>query len=133
MKTINWLKFSFLLVAFMLISTGAYAGEEGAIFDKLALRAQTLGGGLRKVGYIIAAFGLIVFSFMAIFNKISWKNLAYIMMSCFILTFMAMLINEIGSGGVQPPSLSFDGASGGGNANNGSQDPMRNQTNRGGS
>ena len=134
MKTIHWLKFSFLFVAFMLISTAAYAdGGAGAIFDQLASRAQTLGGGLRKVGYIIAAFGLIVFSFMAIFNKISWKNLAYIMMSCFILSFMAMLINEIGSGGAQAPSLSFDGAGGGGSASNGSQDPTTNNVQRGGS
>ena len=124
MKIMYGIKFSFLIFASMFISSAAQAAEAGEIFDQLAARAQNLGGGLRDVGYIIAAFGLIVFSFMAIFNKISWKNLAYIMMSCFVLSFMAMLINEIGGGSNQAPNLSFDTGKSGGKADNGSQNPM---------
>ena len=70
----------------------ASAGSASEVFDKLAGKANTIGGGLRRVGFAIAGLGLIVFSFMAIFNKISWKNLAYIMMSCFVLSAMALVI-----------------------------------------
>jgi len=69
----------------------AFADEE--IWTKLANKASLIGGGLQRSGFIIAGLGLIVFSFMAIFNKISWKNLAYIMLSCFVLTAMVALIN----------------------------------------
>ena len=97
MKRAKWINSGLLLLGVILFSNNAYAGTAGDIFDQLAGMAGTLGTGLKQSGYIIAAFGLIVFSFMAIFNKISWKNLAYIMMSCFILTFMASIINYIAS------------------------------------
>lgn len=71
------------------------AGGSGDIFTDLAGKASNLGSGLQQVGFIIAGFGLIVFSFMAIFNKISWKHLAYIMLSCFVLTAMVAIIGEI--------------------------------------
>ena len=83
-------------------------GSAGEVFSKLANKAGVIGGGLRQSAFAIAGIGLLVFSFMAIFNKISWKNLAYIMMSCFILGIMAMIINYIGEGGGTPPNLSFD-------------------------
>lgn len=94
----------------------AYADETSQaadIFDKLADRAGVIGGGLRNSGYLIAGFGLIVFSFMAIFNKISWKNFAYIAFSCFLLSVMAAVINYISSGGTQAPTLSFEDHNGG--------------------
>lgn len=97
MKKVKWINLGLLLLGAVLFSNDAYAVSAGDIFDQLAARAGTLGSGLKQSGYIIAAFGLIVFSFMAVFNKISWKNLAYIMMSCFILTFMASVINYIAS------------------------------------
>ena len=97
MKRAKWINFGLLLLGVILFSNNAHAATAGDIFDQLANRAGTLGAGLKQSGYIIAAFGLIVFSFMAIFNKISWKNLAYIMMSCFILTFMVSVINYIAS------------------------------------
>lgn len=56
------------------------------VFDEIKTRADSIGKGLIQNGYIIAGISLIGFSVAAIFNKISWKTLAYIMMSCFILT-----------------------------------------------
>lgn len=71
------------LFAFILI----FVSEAHAdVFDKLSTLGNSLGVGLAKSGYLIAGLGLIAFAVAAIFNKISWKTLAYIMMSTFILT-----------------------------------------------
>lgn len=81
-----------LICAFCILGASpAFADEE--IWTKLASKASAIGGGLQRSGFIIAGLGLVVFSFLAIFNKISWKNLAYIMLSCFVLTAMVALIN----------------------------------------
>lgn len=82
----------FLVVAFVLSQVNpVFADDE--IWDKLASKASFIGFELKRSGYIIAGLGLIVFSFMAIFNKISWKNLVYIMLSCFVLSTMALIVN----------------------------------------
>ena len=95
----------FLIIVLLLVLqiNPAWAAPDGgtsagdAIWSALAGKAATIGSGLRRSGYFIAGFGLIFFSFMAIFNKISWKNLAYIMLSCFVLTAMVALINYFSS------------------------------------
>lgn len=74
------------------------AGNAGAIFSDLAEKARRIGMGMRDAGFLIAGFGLIVFSFLAIFNKISWKMLAYIMMSTFILSSMLSIIEYAKAG-----------------------------------
>lgn len=116
----NLIRLSILLLLMVVgITPDAFAGEESEIFDQLASRATVIGVGLRDSGFIIAGFGLVFFSFMAIFNKISWKTLAYIMLSCFILSTMfwyVMWVAEGSKGGV--PDLQYDvqgeGAVGGG-------------------
>lgn len=91
-----------LFLFFLLLGIGicgeAYAGDASPIFDSLAEKAAAIGKGLRDSGFLIAGFGLIVFSFMAIFNKISWKMLAYIMFSTFILSTMVGIIGYISNG-----------------------------------
>lgn len=67
----------------------------GDPWHELGDRAQSIGFGLKKVGYIIAGLGLITVSFMAIFNKISWKSLWYIFLSCFTLTAMTAVVNTM--------------------------------------
>ena len=99
--------FVYILFLLMLPSV-CMAAPDGAIFKQLADKAQNIGIGLRDAGFIIAGMGLIVFSFMAIFNKISWKTLAYIMLSCFILSLMCAVINYIGHGSAHAPALSYD-------------------------
>ena len=82
----------FSLLVFILFSVSvsdAYAAAvSGDVFSKLSSLGTSLGTGLAKSGYYIAGLGLIAFSVAAIFNKISWKTLAYIMMSTFILTLL---------------------------------------------
>lgn len=80
----------------------AFAGDAGGgsdpIFGKLAGKATQIGQGLQDAGFIIAGLGLIVFTFMAIFNKIQWKTLAYIMFSTAVLSAMAGIISYISNG-----------------------------------
>lgn len=115
MKNIGW----FLLILLLLcVSKEAFADDasaSGAIFTGLADRAAKIGKGLRNSGFLIAGFGLIVFAFMAIFNKISWKMLAYIMMCSFILSAMVSVISYFSNGrsnvrfgDVQNVSLGFN-------------------------
>lgn len=65
----------------------------GNIFQQLACRAGVIGRGLQSVGYIIAGFGLIVFSFAAIFGKVKWNVFATIMFSVFLLSMTVYVIN----------------------------------------
>ena len=104
----------FLLIAVLFLANDAYAqvtvSGGSDIYDKLAIKAGFVGNGLRRSGFIIAGLGMIVFTFMAIFNKLQWKHLAYIMFSTAVLSGMIALITEIRSGGSSPvnhESLAF--------------------------
>ena len=123
-----WKLFS-LILGGMLYSTAAFAADD--IFGELALRAEVIGGGLTSVGYVIAAIGLIVFTFMAIFNKLSWKTLAYIMMSCFFLSVMGAIISWIREDGDQALNVSTASASGTEKITTESQDPTKNPASKG--
>ncbi len=69
------------------------------IFQQLACRAGTIGSGLKSVAYMIAGFGLIVFSFAAIFGKVKWPLFATIMFSCFLLSATVFVINMMTKSG----------------------------------
>lgn len=82
-----------LLILFMLPQDAS-----ADIFDELADRGEVVGSGLRGVGFIIAGFALIAFSIAAIFNKISWKTLSYIMISTAVLSAMTLVIDTMRGG-----------------------------------
>ena len=71
----------------------------GNIFQQLACRAGVIGSGLKTVGYMIAGFGLIVFSFAAIFGKVKWPLFATIMFSCFLLSATVFVVNMMTKNG----------------------------------
>ena len=71
----------------------------GNIFQQLACRAGIIGSGLKTVGYMIAGFGLIVFSFAAIFGKVKWPLFATIMFSCFLLSATVFVVNMMTKNG----------------------------------
>jgi hypothetical protein len=73
--------------------------SSGNIFQQLACRAGTIGSGLKSVAYMIAGFGLIVFSFAAIFGKVKWPLFATIMFSCFLLSATVFVINMMTKSG----------------------------------
>lgn len=104
-----------LVCAFCVLGISPAIAADDEIWTKLASKASLIGGGLQRSGFIIAGLGLIVFSFMAIFNKISWKNLAYIMLSCFVLTAMVALVNYFSQdtkGNPAPDYKTFNGPNG---------------------
>ena len=82
-----FLRFCVLIFAVAIV-TAAFCQPAHAddVFDKLSTLGGTLGIGLARMGYLIAGIGLIAFAVAAIFHKISWKTLSYIMISTFILT-----------------------------------------------
>ena len=84
--------FFLTLVAIVLTASNVYAAEGASIFSSIADKADNVAGGLKNAGYIIAGLGLIGFAVAAMFNKISWKTLAYIMMSTFFLTLITAII-----------------------------------------
>lgn len=104
----------FALVLTLFCSPNAYA-VDGDVFAKLSNLGGSLGIGLARSGYLIAGVALIGFSVAAIFNKISWKTLAYIMMSTFILTMLmgGAIYKFLGAGDEYGVSATtFNGVSG---------------------
>ena len=113
---INISAFLFIMILALSLSDMAYA--DSAVFSKLKGTADNIGKGLRDVGYAAAGLGLIALTFGAIFGKVNWKTLGYIMMSCFILTMMTAVIGKMkaGNGDYDQASRAFQSGRSGGNA-----------------
>ena len=94
--------FSLCLLAISLLPMLAFAADgysyDQAPFESLAAMAGQIGCGLRQSGLIIGGFALIALSSMAVFGKINWKTLWYIMLSLFVLSLMAAVIGAITTG-----------------------------------
>ena len=72
-------------------SASASQGSGGSAKDIFTILQRKLYNtlvDLRKIVYVIAGFGLIVFAVAAIFNKISYKHLGYIMVGLSLLSLM---------------------------------------------
>lgn len=78
-----------LLFPILILSLIFIPEAQADVFSNLKGLAERTGDGFIKVGYMVAGIGLLAFAVAAIFNKISWKTLAYIMMSTFILSLLA--------------------------------------------
>lgn len=70
---------------------GCMSGEKG-IFKTIACKVTTTLFDIRKIVYVLGGFGLVAFTFAAIFNKISFKHLANIALSLFLLSMMTPFI-----------------------------------------
>ncbi len=62
------------------------------IFKVIACKITTTLFDIRKIVYTLGGFGLIAFTFAAIFNKISFKHLANIALSLFLLSMITPFI-----------------------------------------
>lgn len=82
-----------LLVVVIMPSISFAAGD---VFDIIQAKMVNTVRDVRKIVYVIAGFGLVMFSVLAIFNKISFKHLAYIMISLSLLALMTPFINYFG-------------------------------------
>ena len=115
---INKLPSLFLLVFALLLTSTVDCSAD--VFDRLSKLGDSFGTGLAKSGYFIAGLGLIAFSVAAIFGKISWKTLAYIMLSTFILTALLskVIYNSLQVNGnfYALGEVKFNGLSGNGSA-----------------
>lgn len=80
------------------------------VFGRLADLGDSLGGGLKQTGFMVAGLGLIAFSVAAIFGKVSWKTLAYIMMCTFILAFMSAVVSYMGGKSIPNANFSAGGS-----------------------
>lgn len=82
----------FLLACVLLMPAGAFAAQ-GDIFSIISAKMISTVQDVRRIVYIIAGFGLIMFAVLAVFNKISFKHLAYIMIGLSLLSVMMPFIN----------------------------------------
>ncbi len=82
------------IIAFLAVCPQDVWAAEGSVFEKVRNKAASSLKDIKLVVYILAGFGLIGFSFMAIFNKISWKWFANIAISLFLLSVMGLFIDD---------------------------------------
>lgn len=70
------------------VKTGNSGGGSGDIFNILQSKLYSTLVDLRQIVYVISGFGLVMFAVAAIFNKISYKHLGYIMIGLSLLSLM---------------------------------------------
>lgn len=114
LKHIRILAF-FLLMAAVLAPSTVWAAE-GNIFTIISNKMITTLQDVRKIVYVIAGFGLIMFAVLAIFNKISFKHLAYIMIGLSLLAVMMPFINYFSGANLQDDEYSYGNFISGGDA-----------------
>ncbi len=87
-------------------SSGTGTGTGNAnIFAILKAKIYSTLVDLRRIVYVIAGFGLVMFAVLAIFNKVSYKHLGYIMISLCLLSLMFPFLEYFsGKGTIQVAS-----------------------------
>lgn len=104
-----------LFLAVVLVPSSAWAAE-GNIFNIISAKMISTIQDVRKIVYVIAGFGLIMFAVLAIFNKISFKHLAYIMIGLSLLAVMMPFINYFSGANLQDQEYSYGNFIAGGDA-----------------
>lgn len=90
-KLKNILEFTFICCLFLALSTSdAYADD---VLATVREKAKVLLLSLKPLIFTLAAFGLIGFAWMAIFNQISWKWFSNIAIGCFLVGNMGLFID----------------------------------------
>ena len=79
----------------------------GSIFDIISSKMIETVKDVRRIVYIVAGFGLIMFAVLAIFNKISFKHLSYICIGLFLLSVMMPFINYFSGANLTDPELNY--------------------------
>ena len=108
-------------------ANGLSGCTSGDIFDQITCKVLGFLSDLRVLAYVISGFGMIVFTYGAIFNKINWKHFSYIAVGLFLLSVMGSFIQyfsgdktaatKLGYGNHMSGSYSqISGTSGGGSA-----------------
>lgn len=89
-KNISKAQFGFCLVALLILV--ATPAEAANIFETITSRAATALSSIKTLVFILAGFGLIAFTFAAIFGKLSWKHFANIAIGLFLVASMGLFI-----------------------------------------
>ena len=90
-KVFKILSIGLCLAAFcyVMMPVAAFAAEDGKdLFTTIQGKLITTLQDLRQIVYVIAGFGLVMFAVLAVFNKISYKHLGYIMIGLSLLALM---------------------------------------------
>lgn len=87
-----------LCILLCIISGDAFAAKGDNVFSKFSTRALNFAIGLRGFAFVLSGFGIIMFTWMAIFGKINFKHLGYIYICLFMLSGVGLLINYIVGG-----------------------------------
>lgn len=110
-----------LLLGVLLLPASAMAADN--IFQVISQKMMTTVIDVRRIVYVIAGFGLIMFTTLAIFNKISFKHLAYIMIGLSLLAVMMPFINYFAGVNLEDSQFSYGNFINGGSAIVGSDIP----------
>lgn len=110
-----------LLLGVLLLPASAMAADN--IFQVISQKMMTTVIDVRRIVYVIAGFGLIMFTTLAIFNKISFKHLAYIMIGLSLLAVMMPFINYFAGVNLEDTQFSYGNFINGGSAIVGSDIP----------
>lgn len=110
-----------LLLGVLLLPASAMAADN--IFQVISQKMMTTVIDVRRIVYVIAGFGLIMFTTLAIFNKISFKHLAYIMIGLSLLAVMMPFINYFAGVNLEDTEFSYGNYLNGGSAIQGSDIP----------
>ena len=105
-----------LLLGLVVFSPAVAFAAGGDIFTIISNKMITTIQDVRKIVYVIAGFGLIMFAVLAVFNKISFKHLSYIMIGLSLLSVMMPFINYFSGANLEDSEYSYENFIAGGDA-----------------
>lgn len=91
----------------MFCCSDVWAASPPNVMLTLAGRTQTFARQLRSFAFIISGFGIIMFTWAAIFGKINFRHLGYIMISLFFLSGVGLFISYMTGGDARLHTLKF--------------------------
>ena len=91
----NFRKIAVLSVSAFLFTLIFCCEAEASIFGTFAGRATTFAKGFQNLAFCMAGFGIVMFTWMAIFGKINFKHLGYIFICLFLLSGTGLFISYI--------------------------------------
>lgn len=105
-----------LLLGLIVFSPVSAFAASGDIFTIISNKMITTIQDVRKIVYVIAGFGLIMFAVLAVFNKISFKHLSYIMIGLSLLSVMMPFINYFSGANLEDSEYVYENFIAGGDA-----------------
>ena len=83
------------------------SGCSGDVFQQIQCKVLQFLSNLRTLAYVLAGFGLIMFAYAAIFNKVNWKHFSSIAMGLFLLSMMGPFIEYFSGNSMVTTALGY--------------------------